>query len=509
MKVIKITATSNRTSFPGCCIIKQLTGLSQDVLEKLQLKASKESKASKEARKKDPNSKPTNEGPIYIKTFYSKKELKLLKEQLDYYGLIYDIDKSGRIYIIGAKDKQGNVIAKAKTPNLLEENPPHLPKNGTWDSKEGNGRFMPDENESPLGHPVNIPYDLDNPYISDEKKKEYKEYLDEHPDERKKILDGIQKRKNNNATIQKKRNDDPEKNQPKDLGLKLYDEDGNPIRYPWGTPGQQIDYTPGNPPTISPATIISQVEYYVNEHRKRHGLPDNYVFKGVEYVDNEPVMDEFSMGTVEMEFFSSDRDVNFLNADELMAEQLNAQGKTIIDAKTKLPRPLTADDVKKYREQNDLTWHEDPSCSKMIKVPTILHANVPHDGGVSKTKTEGQNKFLKRDKILEAEIKENAANQEAIEAKKTLKNTKNANGSDADVQQAEANVQVAETNAQEKSKNAEEVRNRAAERREKKDTILTDNTGGADANANIRVNNQSPTSGKATKDDERPDETDD
>ena len=32
------------------------------------------------------------------------------------------------------------------------------------------------------------------------------------------------------------------------------------------------------------------------------------------------------------------------------------------------------------------TWHECVSCKTMMKVPTEIHGNVPHAGGISEAK---------------------------------------------------------------------------------------------------------------------------
>lgn len=471
MKVLTILATSNRSSFPGCCIIKQLTGLSKDALENLQSKASKEN----------------NDGPIFVKTSYSSEEMQLLQEQMNYYGLAYEVDEErGNINFIGAKDEDGNVLAQAPYPKLKSGGRTQLPgKNkGKWNKKSedseekpsrGNGRFMPNANEKPKGHPVNIPNDLDNPYLTDAERNAYKKNLDKlSPSKKEEQLGKIKDKKERNKETQKQRNEDPN-SQPKDLGLTLYDKDGNPIRYPWGTPGEEIIVNPGPPQTITPATVISQVEYLVNEHRKRNGLPADYVFTGVLYENNAPIMDEFSMGTVEMEFFTSDRDLNFSRADELIAEQLNAQGKTIIDEKTGFPRPYTADDVEKYREKNDLTWHEDPSCSKMMKVPTILHANVPHSGGISDVTAEGQESFYGGDDMVKSQ-------KDAIKAQNAADKALTNHASDAAEKQAKADE-------------AQAVFDKKAAPTVERQAKVVEDAKSANANAKIKVNTPTSTAG--------------
>ena len=39
-------------------------------------------------------------------------------------------------------------------------------------------------------------------------------------------------------------------------------------------------------------------------------------------------------------------------------------------------------------EEHDLTWHESEDGRTMMKVPTLIHQNVPHNGGVNAVKRE-------------------------------------------------------------------------------------------------------------------------
>lgn len=39
-------------------------------------------------------------------------------------------------------------------------------------------------------------------------------------------------------------------------------------------------------------------------------------------------------------------------------------------------------------EVHSLTWHESEDGRTMMKVPTLIHQNVPHNGGVHAVKTE-------------------------------------------------------------------------------------------------------------------------
>ena len=96
-------------------------------------------------------------------------------------------------------------------------------------------------------------------------------------------------------------------------------------------------------------------------------IMEKYGIDGIEYKDGYPVFNEVSRGTVEIDDFTDDRGSNFDQADEKMAEQ----------------RGCTPEEVAKWREENGYTWHECQDCKTMQKVPNEVHANVPHDGGVS------------------------------------------------------------------------------------------------------------------------------
>ena len=40
-------------------------------------------------------------------------------------------------------------------------------------------------------------------------------------------------------------------------------------------------------------------------------------------------------------------------------------------------------EVTKWRELNKYTWHECANCKTMMKVPTEIHGNIIHSGGIS------------------------------------------------------------------------------------------------------------------------------
>ena len=101
-------------------------------------------------------------------------------------------------------------------------------------------------------------------------------------------------------------------------------------------------------------------------------LLQKYGIDGIPFNDGEPDFSDVERGTVEIDDFTDDRDSNFEQADEKMAEQ----------------RGCTPEEVEKWRKENNYTWHECKDCKTMQKVPNEIHANVPHSGGVSEYKSD-------------------------------------------------------------------------------------------------------------------------
>lgn len=91
--------------------------------------------------------------------------------------------------------------------------------------------------------------------------------------------------------------------------------------------------------------------------------------------EGEPDFSEVAKGFVEIDDFSEERDANFDQADEKLAAQ----------------RGCTPEEVAKWREENKYTWHECKDCKTMQKVPTEVHGNISHSGGISEQKSQNRN----------------------------------------------------------------------------------------------------------------------
>jgi hypothetical protein len=111
---------------------------------------------------------------------------------------------------------------------------------------------------------------------------------------------------------------------------------------------------------------------------------DEHEIDGIEFKDGEPDFSTVSEGTVEIDDFTEDRNGNFTQADENLAKQWTEEGK---DGKE-----WSAQDVKDYRKENNLSWHERSDMKTLDLVPQEVHGNVPHSGGISVAKNNLNNK---------------------------------------------------------------------------------------------------------------------
>ncbi len=101
-------------------------------------------------------------------------------------------------------------------------------------------------------------------------------------------------------------------------------------------------------------------------------ISEKYGVDRIDFNDGQPDFSPTSKGTVEIEDFSTERDDNFDAADEALAKK----------------KGCTKADVRRWRKKNKYTWHERKDCRTMDKVPTCVHGNVPHAGGISEMKKE-------------------------------------------------------------------------------------------------------------------------
>lgn len=94
---------------------------------------------------------------------------------------------------------------------------------------------------------------------------------------------------------------------------------------------------------------------------------------GVTFQDGEPDFTTISKGEVKIENFSTNRSDNFDKADAALAEQ----------------RGCKPEDVERWRKENGYTWHEKGDMQTLQKVPSKVHNNISHRGGIAAAKNTG------------------------------------------------------------------------------------------------------------------------
>lgn len=104
--------------------------------------------------------------------------------------------------------------------------------------------------------------------------------------------------------------------------------------------------------------------------------------QGVKFTNGKPDFRNLAQAKVKIKYFTSNRRINFMQFDRKMAEQLNK--------KKYLGRSdWQASEINdKYLKPNGLMRHENPNTKYIEAVPSIIHDNVPHTGGVSVMKTQ-------------------------------------------------------------------------------------------------------------------------
>ena len=100
---------------------------------------------------------------------------------------------------------------------------------------------------------------------------------------------------------------------------------------------------------------------------------EKYGIEDIPFKDGEPDFREICKGEVEIEPFSDARTDNFDKADIALAKQ----------------RGCSPEEVAKWRKENGYTWHERKDMKTMQKVPSEVHNNIPHSGGISEAKKGG------------------------------------------------------------------------------------------------------------------------
>ena len=102
------------------------------------------------------------------------------------------------------------------------------------------------------------------------------------------------------------------------------------------------------------------------------------VKNGILFQEGEPVFDELAWEKVVLRYEDIGRD-------ELLRLQQNERSVLHNLAFDKLAKAKrwSLEQTYKYKEENNLVWHEKSDCKTLLLVPRMIHDNITHYGGVS------------------------------------------------------------------------------------------------------------------------------
>lgn len=99
-------------------------------------------------------------------------------------------------------------------------------------------------------------------------------------------------------------------------------------------------------------------------------IKNKYGIDGIRFENGEPDFSEVSVSTLEIDDFTESREENFYQADMKLAKE---QGKTVSE-------------IRNWRKENNYTWHECSDCKTLQLVPSEIHGNISHQGGIAEIK---------------------------------------------------------------------------------------------------------------------------
>ena len=102
----------------------------------------------------------------------------------------------------------------------------------------------------------------------------------------------------------------------------------------------------------------------------------DYGREGVEFKNGFPDFSPFSQETIRIDNITTSREGTFRKAFEAMAEKWNKEKK---DGRS----DWTSRDVKDWKRDNNLDFHECEDGKTIQAVPHEVHDNIPHTGGHS------------------------------------------------------------------------------------------------------------------------------
>ena len=114
---------------------------------------------------------------------------------------------------------------------------------------------------------------------------------------------------------------------------------------------------------------------FYSDNKEANSYLNQAKIDGIEYKDCIPDFSEVSKGDVKIDSMSEDRNKNFKQADQRLAEEKGCS-----------PREVSA-----WREQNGYTWHECNDKQTCQKIPGCVNKAFGHLGGVSECKKSMEN----------------------------------------------------------------------------------------------------------------------
>ena len=136
----------------------------------------------------------------------------------------------------------------------------------------------------------------------------------------------------------------------------------------------------GNSIWMPDNNLVPERNMYSNPNGMTWGkILDFYKVKnGILFQEGEPVFDELAWEKVVLRYEDIGRD-------ELLRLQLNERSvlhNLAFDTLAKTKR-WSLEQTYKYKEENNLVWHEKSDCKTLLLVPRMIHDNITHYGGVS------------------------------------------------------------------------------------------------------------------------------
>lgn len=110
---------------------------------------------------------------------------------------------------------------------------------------------------------------------------------------------------------------------------------------------------------------------------------DRYGLDGIVYSHGVPDFSPVAEGTVKVEGFSENRPANFKLAYEALSERWNQEKH---DGRS----DWTPTDIRQFKKDNNLVWHECLDMETMQLIPESIHKSCSHLGGISKVKNHNE-----------------------------------------------------------------------------------------------------------------------